>query len=76
MNNVNDVRIGMKVKTTRLDSTAGMFVKQECLDRREIGKKGKIVSFVPGHGGDVWFVEQDNDVAAYNYLEFEPVKGK
>jgi hypothetical protein len=42
---------------------------------RAPGITGVVASYVPGHGGDVWFVRHDNtlDVGAYIFTELEPI---
>lgn len=72
MENVNDVKPGMNVKITRLEKTDGMFIKQEYLDRRKAGEVGTVLNYVPGHGGDVWWIRQSNGIAAYSFTEFDP----
>jgi len=44
-----------------LHSTAGMFVTQDVLDRRKADTEGILWSYVPGHGGDVWWVVHQFD---------------
>lgn len=51
------IQSGMRVRVIADEGTTGMFIKPDILNRREIGKTGTVVSYVPGHGGDVWFVE-------------------
>ncbi len=71
--NLNDVKTKLKVKITRLESTTGMLIKKEYLDNRKLGAVGEIVNWVPGHGGDVWWVKHDSgEVAAYCFTEFDP----
>ncbi len=75
MKRPDKIKIGMTVRTTKLDSTDGLFVKQEILDRRQEGKVGTIVGLVSGHGGDAWFIlHQDNSMAAYWFTEFKNEK--
>lgn len=73
--NCNDAKHGLKVKTTELRDTGGMFVAAKHLLCRTAGISGTVQAYVPGHGGDVWFVSHDgtDDVGAYAYNEFEPV---
>lgn len=75
MDDVNEVKIGMKVVTTKLGETTGMLIKPRHLDCRSSGITGTVQSYVPGHGGDVWFVQHDGseDIGAYCYTEFEPL---
>jgi len=71
---VNEIQSGLMVKVVCDDGTQGMMIKPEILARRKIGKQGVVKSYVPGHGGDVWFVKQDNGVAAYCFTEIEAVE--
>lgn len=70
--NVNDFQKGLKVCVVSDHGTAGMLINPQYLDIRQIGKVGTVLNYVPGHGGDVWFVQQDNGVAAYCFDELEP----
>lgn len=49
----------MRVRVTRLNSTAGMMISAESLARRREGVAGTLWGYVPGHGGDVWWVVYD-----------------
>lgn len=69
---LDEIKIGLRVKVTTLGDAKGMFVKKEHLDVRTIGVKGTVVGYVPGHGGDVWWVKHDDgNVGAYVFDEFE-----
>ena len=70
-----EVRVGMQVKTNkRLGKTTGFYIVQKNLNARKPNKKGKILGYVPGHGGDVWWVtHKDGTVGAYGFDEFQPV---
>lgn len=74
--NANDLESGMRVRVTKLEDTLGMFVVLRHLSCRKVGIVGTVATpgVVPGHGGDVWFVEHDgcSDVGAYNATELEP----
>lgn len=72
---VNEIREGLKVKVVSDYGTRGMTIKPEILARRSVGKTGVVKDYVPGHGGDVWFIEQDNGIAAYCFTEIEPASG-
>lgn len=67
---------GSKVVThAELDSTSGMMVSPRHIECRRPSAKGTVRGWVPGHGGDVWWVEhEDGTVGAYcfNELEFTP----
>ena len=67
-----ELRQGMRVKTVpRLHSTDGLLVHQKHLAARDNNKVGTLINWVPGHGGDVWFVEhEDSSIAAYSFTEF------
>lgn len=69
--NCNDIKPGMKVKVTRDDGTEGMFVLPDNIRTRGVGKIGTVINYVPGHGGDVWFVRHGDGVAAYCFTELE-----
>ena len=71
---VNEIKSGMKVKVVKLGSTMGMFIHDKHLKIREVGKEGTITSWIPGHGGDVWGVLQDNGLACYCFDEIEAVE--
>jgi len=63
---------GMSIRThDRLGTTAGMIVHHSYLDARRAGQKGKLLTWVPGHGGDVWLIEHEGgQQAVYAYTEF------
>ncbi len=69
----NDVKQGLKVKVAKLDTTDGMMIAPHHLSCRSQGVTGTVKGYVPGHGGDVWFVEHDDsdDVGAYCFNELE-----
>ena len=71
--NCDDVRPGIRVKTTKLESTDGMMIHSSHLTVRQEGIVGTVKNYVPGHGGDVLFVQHDNstDVGTYCYTELE-----
>jgi len=53
-----------------LESTDGMLINCKHLDVRRPNATGRYIGWVPGHGGDVWWVEHDDGiVAAYSYNE-------
>ncbi len=66
------MQVGLRVKTNgRLGETTGMFVVQKHLDARQPNKEGEIGGYVPGHGGDVWWVRHaDGTIGAYMFDEF------
>lgn len=70
----SDVKPGIRVKTTQLGDTIGMTIVPKHLDVRREGVTGTVQDYVPGHGGDVWFVRHDgsDEVGAYVFYEMEP----
>jgi len=69
---------GTKVHTSKvLSSTSGITVKQHHLDARKPDTPGIIRGWVAGHGGDIYWVQhEDESVAAYGWMEFELVPGR
>jgi hypothetical protein len=74
MDDVSKMKKGMNCLVTKPGTTKGMIVKQEYIDRREVGKEVVVLDYVPGHGGDVWFVKQDNGIAVYTFSELDVAK--
>lgn len=58
---------GDRILVTRLGSTTGMTIAQRHLDVRRVGASGTVTGWVPGHGGDVWWVlhDESEEVGAY-----------
>lgn len=72
---LNDIKTGLKVKITKIEDTEGMLVAKKHLDARELGAIGMVMGYVPGHGGDVWWVKHGNGtIGAYTFDEFDPLK--
>lgn len=80
MENANGLKYGTRVRTkAELGPTTGMLIVDRHLDARRPDALGLITHYVPGHGGDVWFVRHEegdskaepSPVAAYSYTEFE-----
>ena len=70
-----NIQPGMKVKIVSDDGTEGMFVNPQYIQNRKIGMTGIVKGWVPGHGGDVWFVEHDdNSVAVYCFTELKKIE--
>ncbi|NQT50150.1 hypothetical protein HQ571_05635 [Candidatus Kuenenbacteria bacterium] len=69
------MRNGLRVRVAKLESARGMLVHGRHLSVREVGVTGTIQGHVPGHAGDVLWVEHDNsdDVGAYCSTEIEKV---
>src|SRR5579863_6834621 len=76
--NLEDIKQGLRIVTNdsvnKRGATTGMLIAERHLKVRAVGIHGTVVNVVPGHGGDVWFVEHDDskDVGAYNFAEMEP----
>ena len=69
---LDEIRVGLIVEVKKLGDTKGMFISKKHLDVRAIGVKGTVVGYVPGHGGDIWWVKHDDGtVGAYVFDEFE-----
>tara|TARA_Y100000310_G_scaffold308926_1_gene352520 strand:- start:118 stop:390 length:273 start_codon:yes stop_codon:yes gene_type:complete len=66
---------GTKVKVIEeLGAPTGILIKEETLARRTAGVSGQICGWVPGHGGDVYWVRhngEENTGSAYGWWEFE-----
>lgn len=61
--------------TSALGETKGMFVANRYRANRRAGAEGKVLNFVAGHGGEVWFVKHaDETIAAYAISEMIPSK--
>lgn len=65
---------GTEIRThTQLESTRGMLIAEKHLLARRPGAVGVIGGYVPGHGGDVYWVRHGTEeiVAVYCFTEFE-----
>lgn len=70
---------GRKVRTNAFfedDATVGMMIRPDYLANRRASMDGVALDYVPGHGGDVWWVRhdiegQDPIIAAYCTNEFQ-----
>ena len=56
---IQNPKNGMRVQVACLESALGMFVAWRHLSVRRVGVTGTITGCVPGHGGDVWWVQHD-----------------
>lgn len=70
-----ELHCGMRVRTKdQLGETTGMLVAEKHLFARRSNKEGLLAGYVPGHGGDVWWVHHDDGtVGAYSFEEFDPI---
>lgn len=66
---------GDHAKIVRLGSTMGMLIMQRHLAVRAVGVTGTVLDWVPGHGGDVWWVHHDesDDIGAYSVDEMAQI---
>lgn len=75
-----DVKVGLRVRIAMLDTALvkGLLVKPRHLEVRALGKTGIVKGYVPGHGGDVWWVQHDgsDEVGAYCFTEMEQLPGQ
>lgn len=69
---------GERVRIGRLRTTTGMVVHSAYVEARKEGAVGTVVQIVPGHGGDVWLVEHDDDHAraVYCVTEMDPFESE
>ena len=89
--NPEDIKIGLKVKTAPgLNSTSGFMIAEQFLQQRKANQLATVYGYVPGHGGDVWWLVHDGAtmtkngqgvdcynnkfIAPYMFMEFGPVK--
>jgi hypothetical protein len=72
--------MGKRIRThEKLETTQGMLVAQRHLNGRRPNALGIIISWVPGHGGDAYWIRHvegpssadPSPVAAYCFTEFE-----
>ena len=69
------VKIGLQVKIIKVTPAFGFLVGEEHLKARRSDDTGVITGWVPGHGGDVWWVRHpDGHTGAYMFTEFEPIE--
>jgi len=63
---------GTTVRThAALGLTTGMIVPHENLRRRQPDAVGRVTGVVPGHGGDVYWIDHGDLQAPYCFDEFE-----
>jgi len=72
------IKPGIRVKVVRLGTADGMIIGPKYLVARKLGAIGIVNGWVPGHGGDVWWVthQDDGGVAAYSFTELELAEDK
>jgi hypothetical protein len=68
-NRLPDFGVPCKTICNKETVTSAFFVKQKYLDARK-NASGRYVGFVPGAGGDAWWVEhEDKTIGAYLFDE-------
>lgn len=68
------MKTGDKIKVIDIKKTIGLFVGKDLLANRYLNAEGTVLCHVPGHGGDLWCVEQtDGSQAVYMTWEMEIV---
>jgi len=71
---MNRYQSGLRVRITKDEGTTGLMIAPKNLEARGVDKIGVVTGYVPGHGGDVWWVRHDDgSVGAYVFTEFEEV---
>jgi len=63
--------IRVKIKKKLSTKTGGFLVKQHHIDCRRPNQTGVYLGYVPGAGGDVWWVQHDEDETIGAYLNNE-----
>ena len=70
---MSKIKANIYVNVFELNTTKGIFASDELLNNRRLGI-GKVLCYVPGHGGDVWCIEHPNKTqAVYSTEEMVPV---
>lgn len=64
---------GQKIRTLDLKPILGIKVGSQYVNNRSAHNTGTVITYVPGYGGDVYFVEHlKGCVAVYTIMEMEP----
>ena len=72
MESQNQVPLHARVRVTAINTT-GLWVTERHLNAMKLAE-GTVIGWVPGHGGDVWWVQHDDgSVGAYYYTDLEYV---
>lgn len=68
------IRLKTKSKILPKEECGGFLVKEIYLDNRKPNTEGEYVGYVPGCGGDVWWVKHmDGTVGAYEFNELTDI---
>lgn len=65
---LDEIKIGLRVEVKKLEDTKGMMIKKEHLDVRTVGVKGTVIGYVPGHGGDIWWIKRMMVISELTFL--------
>jgi len=69
------IKVKTKSDIVGKEECRGFFVKEHHLDARKPNTIGFYNGFVPGAGGDVWWIKhEDGTVGAYGYWELTDVE--
>jgi hypothetical protein len=65
-----ETQLKTKAKILSPDKCGGFFVKSVYIENRKPNTVGSYVGWVPGAGGDLWWVKhKDSTIACYLYTE-------
>lgn len=65
-----DIKPGLKVITAPgLNPTTGMLIDDKFLKQRKSNQKAIVYGYVPGHGGDVWWLLHDGATTYTKVME-------
>lgn len=68
------IPVKVKARIAPPKECRGFFVKEKYIQARKAGAKGTYHGFVPGAGGDIWWIKhEDGSVGAYVYDELTDV---
>lgn len=63
-------KLRIKKRILPNDKCGGFLVKQHHIDVRRPGEEAEYAGYVPGAGGDIWWVRhQDGSIGAYTFDE-------
>lgn len=68
---LNKVKMGLKVKTTKLGGT-GFIIPEKYTTVRQEGIIGNVIDYVRGYNGEIWWIKHnDGNMSMYHHDEFE-----
>jgi len=66
----NGTKVRISEQITPIDDCGGFLVHQRHLIARKPGAVGEYIGWVPGAGGDLWWIKHDDDsIGAYSFTE-------